>query len=193
MGEYMTFFDRDNIKFLYPLKLGSSRSRFHRLLCSFVALCLMCTAFGILAQTPAAYLNLEHEAHVEEAKKLGTDPLDLARSKTKNGVWTIHQYISFSKFNREKQDAELAQRVAKNAKLDAELKESTDKLENTTRLLVRRYGELLTLFESLKVRNMITAVEVGKIRNIYNDTAIPPDMRQRIEMNFGTELKLYSK
>lgn len=152
---------------------------------------LICTVFvyaaaGAGAQIVPFQQVPEFEMWIQEADKSKKDPVDFVQAMREVGLVTFAQSRYFNKYL-------LARIVAENAELDAKLKKSKDNLENTTRLLVSRYGELLTLFESLKVRNTITAVEVLKIRNIYNDTATPPDMRQRIEMNFGTELKLYSK
>jgi len=148
-----------------------------------IALSLVCAMGGALGQGVGFQSVPEFEAWIAEAEKGNKDPVDLVQEMRQAGKVSFAQSREFNRYV-------LARIQADNAKLDAELAKSKASLDKTTSALVDSYTRLLTIFESMKTRNSksITSVEVEKIRSIYKDAVTPPEMRRRIELQFGSEI-----
>lgn len=71
----------------------------------------------------------EFETIIKDAEKTGKDPLEIARYNKENNIWSMAEYIRFSKYIRGKQDKEAAETKARIEKLDKEAAETKVKIE----------------------------------------------------------------
>jgi len=155
-----------------------------------IALSLVCAMGGALGQSVGFQSVPEFEAWIAEAEKVNKDPVDWALDKGKGEDWASKLDAYLVKRELARADGDLARAKAEGVKLGAEVVKSKASLDKTTSELVASYARLLTIFESMKTRNSksITSVEIEKIRRIYRDTVTPPEMRRRIELQFGSEI-----
>jgi beta-phosphoglucomutase-like phosphatase (HAD superfamily) len=128
---------------------------------------------NLQAETTAISSTPDHEAHLEEARRLGVDPLDLAASKKRSGQWTMQQYIAFSKFNRASQEAEAKEREIRIAKKEAESLEATKRI--------------VTAMKSLDAQGRMSPKAVADLNWLFNNGS--EEEKELIRRELGKYLK----
>lgn len=128
-------------------------------------------------QTSADTVIPEFETIITDAEKAGKDPLEIARDKKVQNIWSFADFRRFSKYygrklaeEEAKLDKEAAERKVKEAQLDKELADKA--------------GRLITIFSGLKKEGKFTQKEADILTRIYNSPAYSPETKKLIKERF---------
>ena len=151
------------------------------------------------ASSTSFVANPAYEIIIAEAKKVGKDPVEVAKMKKDAGEWNIKQYVEFSKYNRsiqeqaiaewQEQNKEILAKIADLRKETAELKAQTlnNKAETAKMATqdIENYKRLIAIIEWLEKSGKFTPKDVQVINDIYNDTVTPASLKAEIDEKFG--------